>query len=307
MVKFDVIMSTYNGQEFLTQQLESILSQTEYINRLIIRDDGSTDDTFKILRSYQKDYPEIVEILEDKGGNLGTKDSFMFATSKSTSQWICFCDQDDVWHESKLSQISELIRSKNIDSTTSCVVFSDLEVVDQNLNLIHKSFFKYSNIKFKQLNVIELLIAGKVPGCAMAFNRVAYESSKKFLKLFNYHDAAVIFACVESGEFYSLKNPLLKYRQHGKNQVGIKDQNIKISKRVISFFKESIYINTKKLKNKIDLVLNTKNIPQLINLDTFFRSKLFSSKKFGYIFCEKVSLRFKIRLIISLIIDNCRI
>lgn len=96
-----VILATFQGERFLKEQLESISAQTHYPNELIITDDGSTDRTLDIAKEFSQKAPFPVRIIENPS-QLGYGENFLRATEKVNSELIAFCDQDDVWDQSKL-------------------------------------------------------------------------------------------------------------------------------------------------------------------------------------------------------------
>ncbi len=97
--KIAILMAVYNGEKYITQQIDSIISQSFELWTLYIRDDGSSDDTLKIIAAYND--PRII-ITQDFQGNLGTKNSFLYLLEIIDSPYYMFSDQDDVWLENKI-------------------------------------------------------------------------------------------------------------------------------------------------------------------------------------------------------------
>ena len=101
MEKIDILLATYNGSKYLHEQLDSILSQSYENINVIIRDDGSSDNTVMIIKEYeQKD--NRVKLLSDNLGNLGFVRNFEELMKNSTSEYLMFSDQDDIWYIIKL-------------------------------------------------------------------------------------------------------------------------------------------------------------------------------------------------------------
>jgi glycosyltransferase involved in cell wall biosynthesis len=98
--KVDILLATYNGGEFLADQLASIERQTFSEWRLIVRDDGSTDNTVLILEEFRECYPDKVLLIEDLEHNLGPGRNFERLLGYSDAPYFFFCDQDDVWMDS---------------------------------------------------------------------------------------------------------------------------------------------------------------------------------------------------------------
>ena len=107
--KVQVLMSTYNGERFLSEQIESLLSQTWKNLEILIRDDGSRDKTPDILRQYGADYKNIRIFLEE---NQGINGSFFELLKKSDADYVAFCDQDDIWLEGKIEAAVEKLEQE---------------------------------------------------------------------------------------------------------------------------------------------------------------------------------------------------
>ncbi|CAN5689247.1 hypothetical protein BH24ACI3_BH24ACI3_12330 [soil metagenome] len=130
----DILMSTFNGSRFITEQIRSILEQTHADLRLLVRDDGSTDETVAIVRDLAAFEPRI-SVVESDGANLGAPVSFMRLVELSTAPHFMFADQDDVWLPQKVEHLFANINkmSSIFGDETPLLVFTDLKVVDQDL------------------------------------------------------------------------------------------------------------------------------------------------------------------------------
>ena len=126
----DILLSTYNGEKYLTQLLDSILNQDYKEWRLIIRDDASCDSTKKIIDIYQRLHPNnIIIIPNNTNTNIGVIKSFELLLSQSSSKYIMFCDQDDIWLPNKISESIKTIKYIEQKQTqqTPILVHSDLQ------------------------------------------------------------------------------------------------------------------------------------------------------------------------------------
>ena len=106
-----ILMSTYNGERYLREQIDSLLNQTYKDWKLYIRDDKSTDGTVSIIEGYVRVYPDQIVYKSDGFGNLGAGCSFMQLLSSIDSDYYMFCDQDDVWMEDKIERTYLYLRS----------------------------------------------------------------------------------------------------------------------------------------------------------------------------------------------------
>ena len=133
MDRIDILLATYNGEKYLRDQIDSILNQTYADFNLIISDDASTDDTVKILEEYKKKDSRITVYIQEK--NIGSNNNFEFLLTKVQNDYYMLSDQDDIWEKEKIEKSVKKIKETNAD-----LVFSDLAVVDANLNIINESF-----------------------------------------------------------------------------------------------------------------------------------------------------------------------
>ena len=154
-----VLMSTYNGERFLEKQLLSILQQQSCNVQLVIRDDGSSDNTVSIIKHYATMYTNIHLIV---GQNVGFKNSFneliQFA-SRCNSKYYAFVDQDDVWLKKKLQTAIDYLRK--VDDNIPCAFSSNSKLIDQYDNPIG-IYIPFS----LRLTKLTLLINGLFQGCS---------------------------------------------------------------------------------------------------------------------------------------------
>jgi glycosyltransferase involved in cell wall biosynthesis len=172
----DVLLSSYNGERYIEEQINSILAQSNRDWRILIRDDGSSDRTREICLKYQQQHPDQVIIIEDGRGNLGVVESFAQLLLHSTAPYVMFCDQDDVWLPEKiaieLDEIKRLETRAGNSPQTPIAVFTDALVVDSNLQPLSHSLLDYINRR-KNLghSLSRLCIEGNCYGCTMILNR----------------------------------------------------------------------------------------------------------------------------------------
>ena len=218
-----ILMSTYNGERYLAEQIESIQAQTITEWRLFIRDDGSTDGTRKIIDEYAANDARIT-ILRDKD-NIGACRSFeRLLTQCGDADYYAFADQDDVWRPDKLDIcLSTIQATEKLYPNRPIVVHTDLQVVDEQLQEIAPSFWRYSNIQPDLLDghIRYLAICNSVTGCAMLFNRQAKMCSLPFSANAYMHDAWVaLMSLYNGGLVIPNRQTPIRYRQHKGNVLG---------------------------------------------------------------------------------------
>lgn len=218
-----VAMSTYNGELYIEEQINSILQQKNVKVDLFIRDDGSKDKTLEILDSYTKKWNNIHVI---KGENLGVGNSFMelLYSIGCEYEYYSFADQDDVWLPEKLNHGIEQIKEEKVP----CLYTSNQKLVDKDLNRLGMRFEKPPGIFYKQI-----LCKNDVSGCTMVWNKdlqilltdTGRRPSKALLKN-RLHDVWVIMISSVVGKVFYDNGSFILYRQHEKNVVGVKKESI---------------------------------------------------------------------------------
>ena len=219
--KIDILLATYNGEEYIKEQIDSILNQTYSNFRLLISDDNSTDKTLEIIRDYEKK-DDRIKVFENKENN-GVIKNFEFLLKQVDSDLYMLSDQDDVWYENKIEETYRKLKEDDAD-----LVFTDLEVVDENLNTIYSSMNNYKGLTNKINKTIGsyklVYLYNVITGCTIL-------SKKKFIKeilpLPNdtknlLHDMWIGLVIALKGKISYLNKPTIKYRQHGANEIGTK-------------------------------------------------------------------------------------
>ena len=227
--KVQILLATYNGESFLREQLDSILDQEYKKWELLIHDDGSIDDTNKILNEYKNKYPKKVKILNDqKIFSSASKNFFHLIEHRSKeANLYCFCDQDDVWHKSKLKCIIERYNSQ--DDKEPLLIHSDLSLIDDKGKLLEKSHNNLINYQKNFITKDTSYYYNPVPGCAMSINS-ALADKISYCKHMVMHDWWVLLSAMhkKNTTLLYVDLPLVAYRQHSGNVLGYKKHNILI-------------------------------------------------------------------------------
>jgi glycosyltransferase involved in cell wall biosynthesis len=226
----DILLATYNGGAYLEEQLVSIEAQTHSNWRLIARDDGSADGTPDSLARFQDRHPDKVTIIQDDDGNLGLVQNFSRLMSVSTAPYAAFCDQDDVWVPEKLSVCLERMRELEAEhgSDKPLLVFTDLTIVNEELKVIHPSFWQYQSLQPQRCNDLNrLLLQNVVTGCTALISRSLIRKAVPIPEGAIVHDwwLALVAAGFGRSRFVSL--PTVLYRQHSLNVIGAKPFTLK--------------------------------------------------------------------------------
>ncbi|WP_228287844.1 glycosyltransferase family 2 protein [Thiothrix subterranea] len=219
--RVQILLSTWNGERWLPELLASLEKQTFQDWQLLVRDDGSTDQTLRILLKWQAAHPDKLAGLLLDGSHLGCKLSFSRLVEASTAPCLMFCDQDDVWFPEKVElQYTALRRLEGqYGEATPLLVHSDLVVVDEARAIQAVSFWDYRDFEVAQRKQAYLL-NNVVTGCATAFNRAAAELAFPVPLYALEHDRWLALVCAWFGQIQALPHPLLLYRQHDENAIG---------------------------------------------------------------------------------------
>lgn len=218
----DILVATYNGESFLKNQLNSLLNQTYTEFNIIIRDDGSTDNTLKILNEFKSLYPDKITLVE--GTPTGSaKNNFFELMNHAKSDYIMFCDQDDYWLPDKVELTLAKMKQIEKDNLPS-LVHTDLFVTDKDLNITHKSFYKMQHFdKSMKCTLGKAIAQNTVTGCTVMINRPLLELAKNDnCRSIIMHDWWLSILAAAFGTVAAVKKPLMLYRQHGNNSVGAK-------------------------------------------------------------------------------------
>ncbi len=240
-----VVMATYNGEKYIREQIDSILASNYQDFELFIYDDGSKDDTVPILRTYEEQNPSRVHVHQNEK-NLGLVRNFIEGLSKTTMDYVMFCDQDDVWKSNKIG--ITLKRMRNMEAQYGkgmpFAVFTDTSVVDSDLKELYPSFFKSNHLDPTKTDLSHLLMENKLIGCTVMINaalRKILQSNRMPLHA-KYHDWWVALIAASFGKIGFVNESTLMYRQHGGNIVGGADFKSYVKNRLQSLHqqKESI-------------------------------------------------------------------
>ena len=224
-----VLISTYNGEKYLREQIDSILGQTYRDIRILIRDDGSQDGTLLILEEYKKRYANVDYYA---GENLGVQKSFydLFSRVAEDVQYIATCDQDDVWYPDKI----ETAVNRLEDIAEPALYCCRTQLTDANLVPLEDTIRNY----VPRLSFGNALIENVCTGCTMVINRALYQKvrgkwpQKSLIHDWWFYQIAMCFGRVVYDDV-----PHVFYRQHGNNAIGLDHNRLALMKRQVQSLK----------------------------------------------------------------------
>jgi len=289
MYRVDILLPTYNGESYIEEQINSLLNQTYSNFKILIRDDGSTDQTNEIIHKISKKDSRIVINIDEKE-NLGLVGNINCLLGISDADYIMFCDQDDVWFVNKVEVLlNELLRLESeLNKYTPILIHSDCFVTDENLN--GRNLFK--GTKPLQYGLINSLFKFYVQGASAIFNSSLKKEIYPFISNVYLHDRYTHLVVEIVGQRSYVNVPLMFYRQHSKNLVGSADLFGRIK-------------NTLLLKNFNYFQSKDRNLIKSLFLEKYSDNKILENylkltskelsifKKLRLIKKYKISMRFK--------------
>lgn len=225
MPEVQVLLATYNGALHLEDQIQSIIDQDFKDFEIIIHDDGSSDGTTEIIKRFEVAYPSLIRVIVDGVKTGSAKANFFHLLSRSSANYVCFSDQDDVWDRRHISLLlSECVQAESREGHGRPVgAFADLRIVDERGAALHPSLWRYQCTNPKALlEVGRLSVTNCVTGCSLMVNRAAVDMTLQLdLRYAVMHDHFMALSILaHGGVLIPVDEPLVDYRQHQLNVVG---------------------------------------------------------------------------------------
>lgn len=219
MNKTDILLATYNSGEYAAELVSSILAQTYGDFTLVIRDDGSTDNTMDVIAGF--DDPRI-RLIPDRTPSGSAAANFYTLLGLSDADYIMFADADDFWLPDKVEKTMALMKQYEQRYGKDCpvLIHSDACIADKDLNITGDSLFRYEKIDPERTALNQLLGQNVVTGCTMMINRALHGLVPSAPRDSVMHDWWLALTACCFGQIGLVDRPLMYYRQHGDNSVG---------------------------------------------------------------------------------------
>lgn len=223
MTEIDILLAVYNGERFIEEQIASILGQTHATINLIIRDNASTDQTVSIIQRLAKQHQTRIKLITSHV-NQGVVGNFSALMKVSQASYVMFSDADDKWLPNKVElTLQKMKATEGHDTLKPILIHTDLSVVDKDLQLIHPSFCRFSNIDPEKGKALaKQLVQNTITGCTTMVNRALLDLALPIPQEIVMHDWWLGIVAAAFGKIWFIDEPTILYRQHGMNDTGAK-------------------------------------------------------------------------------------
>lgn len=302
MYLVSIAMATYNGEKFLSKQLDSILAQTYQNFELIIYDDGSTDQTVAILTNYANKDSRIKFFVNPT--NLGLVKNFEKALSLCRGEYIALADQDDIWLPEKLEILISKIGTNDLICSTYTIIDEKDQTIDIPISTWKKWRMKQSASNEYHFSFNTILYHNFVTGCTSLFKASLLKYALPIPKEVTYHDWWLSTLALKYGHIVFLPIPLILYRQHNNNHTGIREwskQNYALIQlpRLTTFYTSSLFSDDEKKAIKEALLFYSDQL----NTKIHFKALFLAIKNHKYIWPNSSFLS-KLKSIVKMFLTN---
>lgn len=283
-----VLLSAYNGERYIDEQLKSIINQKGVRVNIVVRDDGSKDNTLEIVSRYMGKHQNVIIV---SGRNCGVVASFLnLIDNAPDSDYYALSDQDDVWYDSKLKRAIDFMSLEN--NNIPQLYAANQNHVDGSLNFICKHF---NNVP--KTSLMSEMFRNYMSGCTMVFNKefMSLMRNDKVLRRIAYmrmHDVWMMYLVLIYGNFIYDHEPVMDFRRHGRNvsDGGITSESfifriaLKIKDMLSGSFKKK-HISSRSAEIVLENCRDKLSSKEIYQLDLLVNYRNSISKKIRLLFC----------------------
>lgn len=217
MMKTSVVMAVYNGEKYLTEQLDSIRCQTQQPDEVVICDDGSTDHSISLINEYIAQHQLSGWHVYRNPSNKGLTLNFLDGAAMATGDVLFFSDQDDVWHTDKIRRMCQAMMEKD-----ALALYCLADTIDSSGQPVTNRLQVLNRVKssetLHQLTLSEKLKYARSPGLCLAFRKELLPDVRRMaLDYHTAHDLPVGTAAAVQHRYYVLNEVLMHHRVHANN------------------------------------------------------------------------------------------
>lgn len=201
--KISVVLASYNGSQYIAEQINSVLPQLSFHDELIISDDQSTDETASVIQSFKDQRIKFIQ----NNGKKGVAGNFENGLKAASGDYIFLSDQDDVWFENKVEKVLEKLENSSCVLHNATLIDADGNITDQNLFGIYGT----------RQGFWQNLTRNTFVGCCMAFRKEILDYALPFPEKITMHDMWIALISEKRANTALINEPLMFYRRHDKN------------------------------------------------------------------------------------------
>jgi glycosyltransferase involved in cell wall biosynthesis len=247
-MKISIVVTTYNGEKYIKEQIDSFLSQTLSPDEIIITDDCSSDKTIKIVEKYKENYSDKIKIFQNQY-NLGFTKNFQEGIKKSSGDIIFLSDQDDLWYENKIEIVVKKFNSNpNVD-----LIIHDADLVNENLKFTNYSVLSQVISGFNNTDVF-------ITGALTAFKKNLVKYFLPFPKNLVGHDGFIHFVSKNLNTRIVINDKLQMIRRHADNTSGWVASSLKKINKFDVFKQQFFSKRVKHYNDRLEQVIHMINI-----------------------------------------------
>ena len=231
----DILLSVYDGGKYLRDFVASLGRQTCREFRLLVRDDGSRDDSLQVLKASLAENGLQARFAASSGRHLGVVGSFGALLRESRARGVLFADQDDIWHPEKVDKMRRRMaeEEERRGPDTPILLHSDLRVCGEHGETIADSLIRYQRLSPARTRLADLLVQNHVTGCAMMINGALKDRIRlPFPDHAICHDWYLALLAAAVGEIVFMETPYTDYRKHGSNVFGPREYSFRQGLRI---------------------------------------------------------------------------
>ena len=255
-----VAMTSYNGEKYIEEQLNSIINQTVCVDEIVVVDDKSLDGTVDVIKNVISDCDKGIKIrLIENDVNLGYTMNFYKAIGQTTGDYIFLADQDDVWENNKVEIL--IGKMKGLDAEVIC---SNFDVIDENgvqsgRHYYISEFIENAKEGVTTISLMRLMLGNVSQGCTYCFTKKVQSIYLDICYEEIIHDYQILMIGAAMKKAYFLNEKLIHYRIHGNNAIGLEEN--KLSGNI-----------SLKIRHRVPRIVTfLKRLKKYENVDTYYK------------------------------------
>lgn len=268
--KISVVMTSYNGEKYIKEQLESIRNQTLQPDEVTIYDDGSRDNTIKIVEDYIKEFSLDNWTMIQNPENLGWRKNFIQGFQKATGDIIFSADQDDIWEPCKIERMSEILDGHSEIEIVACNIAPFCDGISSDRAEAPYYTANYGMGTLVQVAFDHMWLEPRRQGCCMAFRKEIMDPVMKIWFDTCAHDLALWAYGVARGSLYILNEKLIQFRRHIGNNTPTNKKTAKIRSGIVAY---DIELTERFLKYSKEFNIPPNNVELIRKLSHFYKKR----------------------------------